>query len=295
MERENTIHKLYISDDRYIAYCAYGDQQGIPIFYLHGTPGSRYEPKIGDLAGKAHGFRIIAPDRPGIGKSDYQPDRKLLDWTGDVAQLADSLGFDTFNLIGVSGGGPYALACAYAIPERVENCVLLGSWGPVAEKPALWKAMAPLDRFFGRLSRSAPWTFYPLFSTIGWAAKNLSPEGFVKSLDSSLCEADRLVLEDEEMAAFFAADIVEAFSQGVKGPADDAMLLYSDWGFKISEIDTKTLIYHGEDDKFAPLAMASYLDQQLTNSSLEILPGQGHLAVMGLFERVFEQLAEKDY
>jgi pimeloyl-ACP methyl ester carboxylesterase len=136
------------------------------------------------------GYRVLALDRPGIGRSDYAGGRRLLDWPEDVREAAGRLGVDSFGVIGVSGGGPYALACCLAMPHRLRFAVLMGSWGPVAEEPALWREMAPLDRFFGRLSRVAPWAFYVPFSLLGFAAKALSPRGFIRFLASSMREAD---------------------------------------------------------------------------------------------------------
>ncbi len=140
-----------VRGDRRVAYCEYGDPGGTPVFYFHGTPGSRYEPAYGDRAAKEYGYRIIALDRPGIGRSEYVRKRSLQDWPLDVEEIAKLLGIERFGVIGVSGGGPYALACCYAIPDRIEFSVLMGSWAPVSAEPELWEEMAPLDRFFGKL------------------------------------------------------------------------------------------------------------------------------------------------
>ena len=284
-------HFVELTNGRRIAYCEYGDPEGKAVFYFHGTPGSRFEPQFGDQAGKDHGYRIIALDRPGIGQSDHAKGRRLLDWPEDVREAARQLGVERFGVIGVSGGGPYALACAYALPEQADFTALLGSWGPVAEKPALWQEMAPLDRFFGTLSRSAPWTFYIPFSSFGFAAKRLSPESFVKSIDSSMCDADRRLMADPEMARFFAHDIAEAFRQGVRGPADDAIILYGEWGFRLEEIRVPVHLFHGTEDKFAPYGFAEYMQEKLPDAHLHAYPGEGHLFVMRLFGEVFERLA----
>lgn len=293
--QENKIETRFIQlgDNRRISYSEYGDPEGKPVFYFHGTPGSRYEPKLGDQPGKKHGYRIIALDRPGIGQSDYLSGRKLLDWPQDVAEIAKYLGIKSFGVIGVSGGGPYALACCYAIPDRLEFSVIMGSWGPVAEEPSLWDEMAPLDQFFGKLSKKAPWVFYAPFSFLGYAVKMMSPKRFVKSIESSMCEADKELMLDEGMSSFFAEDMKEAFQQGVRGPADDAIILYRKWGFRIEEIKTEVDLYHGEEDKFAPFEFAIYLDAKLPHSNLHRFPGEGHLFVAKLFDNVFEQLSHK--
>lgn len=284
---------IQLSQDRRLSYCEYGDPAGRPVFYHHGTPGSRLEPHFGHRAGKDHGYRIIALDRPGIGHSDEVKGRTLLDWPSDINEVATQLGIDHFGVVGVSGGGPYALACSYAMPDQVDFAVLMGSWAPVAEEPALWQAMAPLDRVFGRLSRSAPWAFYLPFSLIGVAAKLLPPQGFIRSIDSSMSDADRELMQDDSIARFFAEDVKEAFRQGVRAPADDALILYGEWGFRVGEIPVAVDLHHGSEDKFAPPSYATYLNDELPRSNLHLHPGQGHLFVMTLFDKVFEQLPNR--
>lgn len=283
---------IQLADDRQVAYCEYGDPNGKPVFYFHGTPGSRYEPQFGTQAARDYGYRILALDRPGIGRSDYVRGRTLLDWPKDVKTIAEQLEITQFGVIGVSGGGPYALACGFALPEQLEFTVLMGSWGPVAEEPKLWLEMAPLDRFFGKIAKRAPWAFYMPFSYIGYASRRLSPQGFIKLLSSSMSAADKELMADAEMARFFALDVREAFQQGVLGPADDALLLYGTWGFRIEEVTVNVEVYHGKEDQFAPFSYAEYLNARLPHSTLHAYPKQGHLFVMRLFGEVFEQISQ---
>ncbi|MEJ2599446.1 MAG: alpha/beta hydrolase [Anaerolineales bacterium] len=283
---------VQVSTDRRLAYCEYGDPNGEPVFYFHGTPGSRYEPAYGDQAARAFGYCILALDRPGIGQSDYVKERRLLDWPQDVKAVAERLGLDKFGVMGASGGGPYALACCYAMPERIAFSALMGSWGPVAAEPALWQEMAPLDQFFGKLSSSAPWVFYAPFSLLGYAAKWMSPQSFAKTLQSSMSAADQRLIADEQMARFFTEDMKEAYRQGVRGPADDAIILYRDWGFDVGEIKVAVHLFHGEQDRFAPYSHAMYLDEQLAQSTLHAYPGEGHLFLVKLFNEVFDQVSQ---
>ena len=92
----------------------YGDPEGNLVFYFHGWPGSRCEPRLLHSVCAELQLRLVAPDRPGLGLSDFQRGRKLLDWPKDVCELADRFGVFRFTVLGVSGGGPYALACAAA-------------------------------------------------------------------------------------------------------------------------------------------------------------------------------------
>ena len=107
---------LRLADGRRLGFAEYGASGGQPLLFFHGTPGARL------VAGFAHqsalrlNVRLIAPERPGFGRSDFQAGRRILEWPDDVAALADALGLERFAVAGVSGGAPYALACAWRLP-----------------------------------------------------------------------------------------------------------------------------------------------------------------------------------
>ncbi len=145
-----TFSRLRLADGRDLAYAEYGAPMGRPLFYFHGGNGTRLEGLWFDEQAKRHNVRIIAPDRPGFGRSDFADDRTLLTWADDVAALADHLDIAQLRLIGLSGGGPHALAVAAALPERVAKCAVVSSIAPPnANLPA--NGMFPMVRalFFG--------------------------------------------------------------------------------------------------------------------------------------------------
>jgi pimeloyl-ACP methyl ester carboxylesterase len=123
---------LTLPDNRRLAYAEFGKPDGHPVFHFHGSPSSRLEPLLlGDDVFSQLGLRIIAPDRPGMGQSDFQPDRGFSDWSDDVVFLADALGLDKFSILGISGGCGYVAACAAKVPERLHSAVIVlahGQW-----------------------------------------------------------------------------------------------------------------------------------------------------------------------
>ena len=134
LHREET---FTLPDGRTLGCLMCGAEDGFPVFCFHGFPGCRL-----DYAGFAQpaarrGLLLISPDRPGIGLSSPQPGRTLLDAPKDVKALADALDLPRFALYGVSGGGPYALACAWALPERAVGAVVAGGLGPLEDDRAL--------------------------------------------------------------------------------------------------------------------------------------------------------------
>lgn len=281
---------IHFPDQRKIAYCEYGEPDGQPVFFFHGTPGSRYEPLFGHPAALKNDIRLIAPDRPGFGGSDYLEIRSLLDWPKDINQIADQLGISTFGVIGASGGGPHALACAHSFPKRLRFTILLGSWAPIS-RSGLAEFMAPLDQFFSRIAALSPLLFSLPFYWFVLSSRYLSPGMFVKTMDSSLCEADRKILNNQQVAAFFQEDVRESFAQGVRGPAEESILLYGDWGFELGEIKVPVQILHGEQDKFAPYPFAEYLHENVPHSRLISYHDEGHLFFSLSFDEIFNHLS----
>jgi len=129
---------IKLADGRKLGYDEFGSQDGRPVFYFHGTPSSRLEWQLfgSDALAKALRLRLIVPDRPGMGLSSFAAGRRISDWPADVASLADHLGMQRFAVLGYSGGGPYAVACALALPERLTRVGVVSGAGPF-DQPGL--------------------------------------------------------------------------------------------------------------------------------------------------------------
>src|SRR4029453_12911038 len=122
---------IAVGDDRQIGFAEFGDPQGRAIFWLHGTPGARRQiPMEARVYAEERKIRLIGVDRPGIGSSTpYQYDT-ISAFAEDLRTIADTLGIDRFEVIGLSGGGPYTLAAAAAMPDRVVAAGVLGGVAP---------------------------------------------------------------------------------------------------------------------------------------------------------------------
>lgn len=144
-------------DNRGFGIAEYGDINGEPIFFFHGWPGARLQGKMAEDQALKLGIRFIALDRPGFGLSDFQRNRTLLDWPRDVLGIADILGLDKIGLIGLSGGAPYALACAHQFPERLSSIGIINSLGPSGFRTAA-KRISRENRTLFLLARLAPWS-----------------------------------------------------------------------------------------------------------------------------------------
>ena len=285
-----------LRDGRTLGVLEVGVPDGPPVFYFPGHTQCRIEA----LGVKAHaeraGVRLIAIDRPGIGLSDFQPRRELLDWPDDVAQVADALGLERFPVVGFSGGGPYAAACAYALPERVTACGLLCALGPIDRFGTRGMIWTNRMQFF--LARRAPW----LLRAFLWMVLGRSARG---PLDDE--ELDSLVVKFRKMTGrgvnehhmerwkAIAASSLSAFRQGVKGPAYDARLFTRPWGFRLEDITLeRVFLWNGERDNRAPASTARRMAEAIPHCRARIYPGETHEAVvMRHMSEVLETLVRR--
>ena len=234
-----------LGDGRRLAYAVWGDPSGRPLFLFHGSPASRlFAP---DPAATAEGgIRLITVDRPGFGRSDPKPGREILDWPDDVAELADQLGVAAFVAAGHSSGGPYALACAYRLPQRVERVALVSCIAPREElNPDTADDDAALTR---RAQEDPQGAAAALAEAAGWLIQN--PERF---LELPRPEPDARLLQDEVVRAMMVATVAEAVRQGTAAYAWDGVLERRPWGFPLAAISTETVVFQGDDDRAVPL------------------------------------------
>jgi pimeloyl-ACP methyl ester carboxylesterase len=277
-----------LRDGRSLGYAEYGDPRGLAVFYCHGMPGSRLQRHPDLMTVAATGARLIVADRPGCGLSTFQGGRRLLDWPADLSQLADALGIDRFGVVGVSGGGPHALACAHAIPERLTGVAVVSSPAPL-DRPHALDAWGRYARLGLQVARASPSLFYPLLALGGNPARD--PEGFVTLGVEYLPQADQRVLARPDVHAMLVADTHESVRQGLRGYWWDLVVLARPWGFDPESIAMPVHLWHGEADAIVPCAMGRCLSGALPACRSRYLPGEGHFLIFDHLEEVFAAVA----
>ncbi len=263
-----------LPDGRRLGYAAYGDPGGRPLFAFHGTPGARTMIRIIDAEARRLGVRIIAPDRPGFGLSDFQPRRRLLDWPDDVRALADRLGLERFAVAGVSGGGPYALACAHRIPERLTAVGVVSAIGPVAES-GLKAALTHTPMAALVLLQRAPRLIRAVTASVAFGVRHF-PERIFESLLAVSSENDRRILHRPAVKGCLLEAFGEAFRLGAQGTGHEVVLFGQPWGFHLGEITVPVHLWHGEADEHVPVAMGRYMARQLPQCHATFMPDAGH-------------------
>jgi pimeloyl-ACP methyl ester carboxylesterase len=235
------------------------------------------------------GIRIIAPDRPGFGLSDFQENRTLLDWPDDVLVLADHLGIKRFAIIGVSGGGPYAAVCAYRIPKnRLTRVGIAVGVSPTKAIEEIFLGMSLMARLAWSSYHRFPFLI-SLASSILWLqAKKVIPTNVFFMFRA---KADRALLANPDVKLLILRNQKEAFRQGHRGAARDLRLYTTDWHFNLNDIRTPVFLWYGEDDKNVSLAMGKYYAAHIPGSKLTVYPGEGHLAPVTHVAEILRVLA----
>jgi pimeloyl-ACP methyl ester carboxylesterase len=281
--------RFQLSDGRTLAWLTIGDPGGRPVFYFHGYPGSRLEAQFATAAVARCGLRLIAPDRPGFGGSAFKPGRTIGQWSDDVAELADHLGINRFAVIGVSGGGPYALACAARIPRRLTGVALVAGLGPLTQA-RLARDMAIVDRLALALAaRCPPLARWAVRLAAYWVRRH--PAHCLAAMAAGVEPVDRHVLAAPDHHRLLAESTAEAVRQGGKGVAWEITLMTRPWDFDLRAIALPVRIWQGLADRIVPPAMARYLAATLPACECHMIPGEGHLSIIvNYLDAVFEDL-----
>ncbi|WPL16274.1 Non-heme chloroperoxidase [Thiorhodovibrio winogradskyi] len=284
------------ADGRRIAWHEFGQPDGRPVVYCHGFPSSGREAALLHQPALALGLRLIAPDRPGYGGSDDLPGRELRDWPADLATLADHLQLERFALLGLSGGGPYAVACAWRLPERLSALVLACPLGPVY-RPEVLAAMNPPARASLALARRLPWLAQQVYGgPTPWVLARWP--GLVERVRTlNLPPNDLIALAEGENQAILNSTIGDAMALGAPGARRDLHLYTHDWRIPFDAIQAQApiRIWHGAADATVPAAHGRWYRDHLPGATLTTLPDQGHFSLPIHFgERILGDLLTDD-
>lgn len=268
-----------------------GDRQGMPVFLMHGTPGSRSGPKPRGSVSYRLGVMLISYDRPGYGRSTRQPGRGVGDAAQDVAAIADALGIDRFSVVGRSGGGPHALACAALLPRRVVRTAVLVSLAPANARDLNWyDGMTP-----GNVA-AYTWAdndYAQLHKELTSRAESLAddPDSLLNGLRTQLEAADRRVVENVAIRRQLTRAYAEALRAGPAGWLDDVLAFRADWGFDVGAITSPVRIWHGADDRFSPVSHSHWLARQIPGATIDVRPGTAHFGAVEILPEILSWLA----
>lgn len=270
-------HIITLQDGRKLAYLEYGKTNGRPVMLFHGTPGSRIWSLTDDMVAKQLGIRLISIDRPGYGLSDPKQNRTVLDWTEDVNELADQLKLQTFSIIGVSGGGAYAAACAYKLPERLRSVQIVSSATPFEnEKPPA--SMCRENRIAFFISKRLPL----LLKWIYRAQKKQmekNPEKYIQGMkkgNTHLCKWDQQFIQTDEDIKLTMIHMKEALRNSVDEAVAEPALLAKHWGFNFQDISIPIHIWHGTADTLSSIKEIKKVASATPHATTHYMKDAGH-------------------
>ena len=281
---------IAVGEDRQIGFAEFGAPWGRAVFWFHGTPGARRQiPIEARVYAEQHNIRLIGIDRPGIGSSTPYRYENIRGFGEDLRTIADTLGIDKMAVIGLSGGGPYALASSAVLPDRVVAAGVLGGVAPFLGDEGiasglmnLGKRAAPLLRLGGDPLRIGASLVIRMIRPVANPALLLyaaiSPEG------------DRRLLTRPEFAAMFLDDLLNGSRKQLAAPFNDIILFTQDWGFRLDEVKVPVRWWHGDSDHIVPFAHGEHVVSLLPDAELIVLPGESHLGGLGRGEEILSTL-----
>jgi pimeloyl-ACP methyl ester carboxylesterase len=250
------------------------------VFYLHGTPGSRVGPRPTDQELADRNVWLISFDRPGYGRSDRRRSRTIADIASDVEAIADEFGLEKFAVLGRSGGGPHALACAALLPDRVTRAAALVSLAPRQAAGLKWfEGMAESNRQAYTIAEEDP---HELSIRLERATEEITadPASHIAVLTPEMPEADRRIVADGNIRAELEQNFFEGLRISAEGWIDDVLAFCSPWGFDVSDIRVPVYLWHGGRDVFSPVAHTQWLAERIPRACWEFPPDRAHFGAL---------------
>ena len=283
---------IAVGDDRQIGFAEFGDPQGRAVFWLHGTPGARRQiPTEARVFAERENIRLIGIDRPGIGSSTPHQYETVLEFADDMRTIADVLGMDRMAVVGLSGGGPYALGCAAAMPDRVVAAGVLGGVAPASGPESIGGGAMALGALVAPFLEVAG-------TPIGLTASLLIR--LVRPIASPMADlyglvsppADRRLLARPELKAMFLDDLLNGSRKQLAAPFADVVVFARYWGFHLDQVKVPVRWWHGDHDHIVPFAHGQHVVARLPDAELYHLPGESHLAGLGRGEEILRTMLD---
>jgi pimeloyl-ACP methyl ester carboxylesterase len=272
-----------------------GPEDGTPLVFHSGTPGSGlpYAPFVETLAER--GLRYVSFSRPGYGNSTRQPGRSVVDVVDDTAAVLDEIDAERCHVLGWSGGGPHALACAARLPGRVTAVATIGGVAPYPAEGLDWAAgmgAENIEEFDAALA--GPDALVPFAERVTPEWRIVTPDQVADAFGDLIDDVDRGSLTGDFSA--WAADVFhEALRVGYWGWFDDDLAFVKPWGFELDEIRLPTFIWQGAHDRMVPYAHGEWLAAHIPGAQARLFPEHGHLTLaVDSIPRIVDELLAAD-
>jgi pimeloyl-ACP methyl ester carboxylesterase len=283
---------LDLPDGRLLDVEVTGPEDGIPLVFHHGTPGSIRQFRAMQRAAHERGLRLVTYSRAGYGSSTRRKGRRVVDEPTDVAEILTYLNAPRCVVAGWSGGGPHALATGVRLPNQVAGVLVIAGIAPYdADQLDFLAGMGGQNVIeFGLAAEGGEDAIRPSFENDAAELRQSDVAALIAGLDTLLPPVDRAALTDE-FGEDLAASFAEGFRTGVDGWVDDDLAFVSPWGFSLDEIDVPTFLWQGSEDLMVPFAHGQWLGARIPGVTAHLEPGQGHLSIgVGSLDRMLDEL-----
>ncbi|NUP50898.1 MAG: alpha/beta hydrolase [Catenulispora sp.] len=272
------IRTVRTPDGRRLAVTDRGDPRGAPVMLFHGTPGSRLGPVPRAMTLHAGGIRLLTFDRPGFGESDRQPGRTVASVADDAVAVADALGIAHFAVLGRSGGGPHALACAALLPERVTKAAAMVPLAPRDAMGETWFCgMTPGNAEAYQQAVTDPQALRRVLDARA-ASIRADPASLFATIDEGLEPTDRAVIGQANIRHELVKSYAAGVSRSADGWFDDALALAGPWGFDPGDIRVPVYLWHGAEDRFSPISHTRWLGERIPLATMDLEPSASHFS-----------------
>jgi pimeloyl-ACP methyl ester carboxylesterase len=271
----------------------YGDPDGRPILLLHGTPGSRLGPHPRSAVLHRLGVQLISFDRPGYGESDRLEGRKVADAAADVLAIADAYGLEKFAVVGRSGGGPHALACAALLPERTTRAAVLVSIAPHGADGLDWFDGMSQSNVIEFTAAAKGYEDIVAHTKAVANAVRADPGSLIAKLQAELPDPDRRVVSDRGIRSMLVETHAEALRTSDFGWIDDALAFCSPWGFDLAAVTVPVLLWHGANDVFSPASHARWLAERIPSATVVVQAGAAHFGALDVLPDILRWVSAR--
>jgi pimeloyl-ACP methyl ester carboxylesterase len=272
--------RIKAPDGRSLAVEISGAANGTPVFLLHGTPGSRNGPKPRGSVLYRLGVRLIAYDRPGYGGSDRHRGRSVADAAADVAAIAEGLGLDRFAVVGRSGGGPHALACAALLGARVTRTAVLVGVAPADADGLDWFGGMTEDNVEEYSTADADAALLTERLRLRAEVVARDPETLIETLVPQMTASDRRVVSDVAIRRLLTDTYTEGLRSGPYGWIDDVFAFRGGWCFSFEDIQGPVLLWHGADDNFSPVSHTHWMAKRIPHAETHVQENSAHFGAV---------------
>ncbi len=281
------------ADGRRLSTQVYGDPEGKPVFLLHGTPGSRLGPHPRSAVLHRLGVRLISFDRPGYGGSDRLEGRQVADAAADVLAIADAYELEKFAVVGRSGGGPHALACAALLPERTTKTAVLVGLAPHGADGLDWFDGMSESNVVEFTAAANGYEGIAAHTRATADAIRANPASLIATLQAELPDPDRRVVADRGIRSKLIESYAEAMRTSDFGWIDDVLAFCSPWGFEPAAVSIPVLLWHGARDVFSPASHAIWLADKIPGAAVVVQAGAAHFGALDVLPDILRWLSAR--